>query len=541
MATSINQIIERYTLDASQYVAASRRVTAATGQMAAAAARARRQMTLPTGSASPMAKFVLGVRNDGDKASFGSAFGPGAGLAARAGLTGLKVAAAAAGAELAALTVTARASFAALEAFGELEALKSGFTAIVGDAREAEAQLKRLRELGKNPGLDFEDAIRGSRALQEAGLSAAEAEETLKQFANAGALAGSSTEEVTSTLLQLRQALRKGKIDGDELRSVLENMPYAAKFLKQAFGTSVGMELAQMGVTAKDALRVIVEGLATIPRAADGVKNSIKNIRSSWSLAVASIGEGVNTTVGGLGAISKQLDVLEESGAFKTLGEKMGAIFATDTSGLESGLTNIVAGFQTLVDWIGIAKDEMTEAFEFLTSNPLFTGYWVKKLMGPVIDTQERNKRGVDMQRDLAKVYADRSKARELFAEGKSTEDIGKALEGRRDAAWIDKQREIWAAKPQEETEPEKPDWEEPLTDTMNKLTRAQERNTAALEETARSLERMVFGGGALGRYGVSPVELGSRPRTSQVNITVAADGPTIIREVMQLKRAGVL
>lgn len=61
-------------------------------------------------------------------------------------------------------------------------------------------------------------------------------------------------------------------------------------------------------------------------------------------------------------------------------------------------------------------------------------------------------------------------------------------------------------------------------------------------EVAVRAMVAELFGGGALGRYGVSPVEMGSGwGRGSQVTIAVTADGPSIIREVMQLKRSGVL
>ncbi|MCW5943315.1 MAG: tape measure protein [Fimbriimonadaceae bacterium] len=548
MATSVNTVIERYLLDASQYVAASRRVTAATGQMAKAAAGARAALSLPGGTASPMARFAFGVRNQDDRATFGSTFGPGVRLAGRAALTGFRVATAALTAELAALTVAARVAFGALEAFGEFEALKRGFENVVGDGREAEKQLKRLREIGRLPGIDFEGAITGSRALQEAGLSAAEAEETLRQFANASALAGMATTETTSALMQLRQALRKGKIDGDELRSVLENVPYAARALKDAFGTSVGAELAAMGVTAKQALGVIVARLAEVPRAADGVKNSLENVRASWHLAEVSIGEGVNTAIGGIGGIATALDDLVEGGAFATLGEKLGAIFATDgVENMTGALGDLTAAFQTLVDWIGIATKETGNYLDTIGAAIPGVGM-VKRLLdwatGPVRDTQAKNRSGIETQMDLARTRRDVHAARRMFGEGQTDEAVQRAMPGR-DREWIARQRAIWAVK-QKEPEREKPFAEDGArrgaAAAMTRLTGAIERNTEASERLGE-LQRMIFGGGNLGRFGVSPIELGQnrRGRGNSVTITVLGGANELIDTVMRLKRDGVL
>jgi len=468
--TSINQIIEVYSMNAAQYMAAARRVTSATGQMSAAVA------------------------------------------GAKAGIGGISAVATGAAAGLGALAATAKLSFDAFRDFAEFDALRSGFRAIVGGGKEAEAQLLRLREIGRQPGIDFESAIRGSKALQEAGLSAAEAEATLREFANAGHLASSSTQEIESTLLQLRQALRKGKIDGDELRSVLENMPYAAQFLKQAFGTSVGAELAKQGVTAKQALRTIVEGLETIPRAVDGSKNALENMSASWRMAWISFGEGVSSfALPMVRQLTTELDALGEAGALATLGEKVTAIFDVDTSGLVGGLQQVIAGLMTVADMAGIARDgfvELSNAAERLLPFSIAMRHLRESIFGTGDNKKDAEGEG-------------------LFAKNMRTIELQMELAGKR----------------RQSTPPsEAPTWEEPVVNAVETLTRAQERNTAALEATTRSIERMIFGGGALGRYGVSPVEMGSgRGRGSQVNIAVTADGPSIIREVMQLKRSGVL
>ena len=66
----------------------------------------------------------------------------------------------------------------------------------------------------------------------------------------AGIVAGASTEETGAAAMQLAQALASGTLQGDELRSVLENMPQLAQALAREFGVSLG-QLRKMGEEGK--------------------------------------------------------------------------------------------------------------------------------------------------------------------------------------------------------------------------------------------------------------------------------------------------
>lgn len=68
--------------------------------------------------------------------------------------------------------------------------------------------------------------------------------------AKAMKLGGASASETASAVLQLGQALSSGTLQGDELRSLLENAPQLARVIAKEFGVSVG-QLRELGSQGK--------------------------------------------------------------------------------------------------------------------------------------------------------------------------------------------------------------------------------------------------------------------------------------------------
>lgn len=501
MSTSVNTIVERYVLD-DKYTGPVQRATAATSRLAAQARAARSAM------------------HGGGGVNWGQNLG-GPSLT-----SGLRTAAAAVAA---AAGLAVAGGVKAMTEAADFEALKAGFVAIVGSAKDAEEQLKRLREIAKQPGINFEDAIKQSRALQEAGLSAGEAEATIKEFANAGALAGSSTEEMTSTILQLRQALRKGKIDGDELRSVLEGLPFAAQILKARFGSAVGADLAKQGVTAKVALAAIVAGLREIPRAADGAKNSFENVAAAMRMAVIDVGTGLNEALlPYVRELTKAADELSDAGVFRDLGQTLAAALApnAEASGdwatdalLELGGASVTAA--AALRNLSMNVQDATGAYgQFLQ--------WVQKWFGWIPAVAAIKEAG----KALGIGGGD--------ANGAGITPMDEGENWKRTARMMIEKSRREREKAGEPTGPglsvvsEAPS----LPPAMAQLTRAIERNTEANDRLGE-INRMIFGGGNLGRFGVSPVELGQNRRG---NVTININGGEDAHDaIMRLKRLGAL
>ena len=79
----------------------------------------------------------------------------------------------------------------------------------------------------------------------------------VEQFNKLGALGGASVYESSQAMYQLTQSMAKGKLDGDELRSVMEGMPLVAQTIADYLGTDVGTmkELAAEGQVTAEVVR----------------------------------------------------------------------------------------------------------------------------------------------------------------------------------------------------------------------------------------------------------------------------------------------
>jgi tape measure domain-containing protein len=127
---------------------------------------------------------------------------------------------------------------AAVKTATDFDSLKRGLTAVTKEAGPVEAQLARLKEVAKLPGLGFREAVQGSINLQAAGFSAKEAERALKGFGNALATVGKGKTELDGVILALTQIQSKGKVSAEEINQLAERVPQIRQIMLQAFGTA---------------------------------------------------------------------------------------------------------------------------------------------------------------------------------------------------------------------------------------------------------------------------------------------------------------
>ena len=99
---------------------------------------------------------------------------------------------------------------AAIKAFSDFEKLEKGLGAIIGDAEKTAKELDALKEVAKNPGLGFAQAVQGSVRLQAVGFSAETSRRALAAFGNAIALVGGNASDLDGVSLALSQVASKG-------------------------------------------------------------------------------------------------------------------------------------------------------------------------------------------------------------------------------------------------------------------------------------------------------------------------------------------
>lgn len=180
-----------------------------------------------------------------------------------------------------------------VQAAGRMEAYRSALQAVSKDTAPLAAQIERLRELARAPGLNFEQAVQGSVRLQATGMRAAEAEDTLKQLANALRSVGGSAQQLDGVTLALSQIMAKGKVSAEEINQIAERMPQIRALMQQAFGTADTERLQKMGLSSQAFISGITAEAAKLPRVMNGTNSAIEQLLDQWEQLKAVVGEPI--------------------------------------------------------------------------------------------------------------------------------------------------------------------------------------------------------------------------------------------------------
>lgn len=165
----------------------------------------------------------------------------------------------------------------------------------------------RLRTLAPEVVSNYGDAAKFTKLLDENMIST-----------------GASTQEASSAMRQITQALGKGIVNGDELNSIMENSPQIARMLAKHLNVAVG-DLKQLGKegeisgqalydTVLENADAIEKQFAAMPVTADRAWNSIKNTIGARSAEAAT---ALSANLG------KALAAISRSGMADTFGEML--------------------------------------------------------------------------------------------------------------------------------------------------------------------------------------------------------------------------
>ena len=175
----------------------------------------------------------------------------------------------------------------------KMDSLKLGLNAVSGSAEATEAQLVRLREVSKLPGLGFPEAIQGSVALQAAGFSADLAERSLMGFGNALVSVGRGKQDLDGVIRALTQIVGKGKVSAEEINQIAERLPQIRQIMKDAFGTADTEQIQKMGLEVEVFVEKIVTELEKLPKVTGGARNALENLGDDTFIALSKVGDVV--------------------------------------------------------------------------------------------------------------------------------------------------------------------------------------------------------------------------------------------------------
>lgn len=100
-------------------------------------------------------------------------------------------------------------------------------------------------------------------ALRPTGVTLKETEDAFIGFTAAARVSGATSEEASAALIQLKQALGSGVLQGDELRSIREQAPLVGQAIAKEMGVTVG-ELKTLGSEGKITTDIVLKALATL-------------------------------------------------------------------------------------------------------------------------------------------------------------------------------------------------------------------------------------------------------------------------------------
>ena len=126
-----------------------------------------------------------------------------------------------------------------------LQKIESSIGRSATSAQEAEGIYDKLYQMGTRTGVAADESAgaftRFNLAMQDLKRPAEDTIQLIEGIQAAGIIAGTTTTELNSTMVQLGQALGSGKLQGEELNSLRENMP---RFLRDVMA-AVNMTSAE--------------------------------------------------------------------------------------------------------------------------------------------------------------------------------------------------------------------------------------------------------------------------------------------------------
>lgn len=223
-----------------------------------------------------------------------------------------------------------------------------GLAAYSENTDQLRAQVARLEQMAKAPGLGFDQLIQGVTRLEAAGFSAKTAEAALKQFGNALALVGGQKSDLDGVALALTQIKSKGVVSAEEINQIAERVPQVRTAMKAAFGTSSTEEIQKLGITATEFVTKLTAEMAKLPRATGGLQNALDNIDDSFKKAGRTVGAGFFELFKAGPPIFNQL-----STSLQNVAEFINQVFATIAESemfkqIQRNISSIITSFQKL-------------------------------------------------------------------------------------------------------------------------------------------------------------------------------------------------
>lgn len=255
------------------------------------------------------------------------------------------------------------ASGALFDATLTADSLQGGMIALEGSIDSANQRLNEMRELAKDPGLGFEQVVRGDIALRSTGLSADLATRSMKEFGNALAVVGKGKADLDGVFLAITQIVSKGKVSAEEINQIAERVPQIRKVMQEAFGTADTEAIQKMGIPVERFIELVVSGFErTVPRATVRMQGKIDNFTDAFQARLADLGAGIaEGLIGPLDEVTERLESNDKNA------QAFGSTIGTLTAGmLDFGKTTAGVVIGAIDGWGQLGQSAVMAGLDML-------------------------------------------------------------------------------------------------------------------------------------------------------------------------------
>ncbi|WP_337037857.1 MULTISPECIES: phage tail tape measure protein [Pseudescherichia] len=173
-----------------------------------------------------------------------------------------------------------------------------------------------LMSISQRTGTSFEANAnlysRVAQSLRDAGYASSDVAKVTETVATSLKLSGASTEEASSVITQLSQALGSGVLRGEEFNAIMESGGRLAKFLADGLNTSIGglRNMANNGELTTDKIVPLLTNVSQLRKEFDSLPASISGSAQKVENAFMAWVGGANQAVGASSTLSGVLDGL---------------------------------------------------------------------------------------------------------------------------------------------------------------------------------------------------------------------------------------
>jgi len=250
----------------------------------------------------------------------------------------------------------------------EFTNLENKLKVVTSGTEELTNVTNKLYDIAQNTRTAYSDTAKLYQRVALAGQQLGNTQETnlrVTDLLNKSIIiSGASSIEASNAMIQLSQGLAKGTLNGDELRSVLEQLPYVADLIAKHMGVARG-ELRQLGADGKITAQIVQESILgagdsidqTFSKMDMTIGQALTNVDSAFTKVIGEFNKVTGLSTGlahAIDLVAKNMAVL--MGAAGSLAAAFAVFKAAELVAWLSQLKNVVIGLnQVQVAGVGMS------------------------------------------------------------------------------------------------------------------------------------------------------------------------------------------